>query len=179
MGLQTVPSSVGAIKSVQRGTAVSAGNITISSVNINKTTVNSFSTGSSGTVAVAPSSLNAPNGSTSGGAIAASTITGSGYTAGAGNLATVYLGQYGYTASTRYGGTFYAVAYVYGSLPGSNMYLYPSSTQYINGMNFSLNSQTVVGGSTSLVSAVNGAYLTDSTTLTVTGPCRYEVIEYY
>ena len=34
------------------------------------------------------------------------------------------------------------------------------------------------GGTNTLVSAVAGAYLTDSTTLTVTGACLWQVVEY-
>ncbi|MGS0763702.1 hypothetical protein [Syntrophomonas curvata] len=43
--------SIGAVKSIQRGVAASAGTITISEVNINKTVVFSKSKGSAGTVA--------------------------------------------------------------------------------------------------------------------------------
>ena len=38
--------------------------------------------------------------------------------------------------------------------------------------------RTLSGGTTDLTSAVNGVSLTDSTTLTATGPCRYEVVEF-
>jgi hypothetical protein len=33
------------------------------------------------------------------------------------------------------------------------------------------------GGTTTLLTAVNGAYLQDATTLVVTGPCYWEVVE--
>jgi hypothetical protein len=45
------PASSGGIKSVQRGQAVSAGNITITAVDTTKTFVRSFSEGAAGTVA--------------------------------------------------------------------------------------------------------------------------------
>ena len=53
MGYQVYPqpSSGGGIKSVQRGQAVSAGNITITAVDTTKTFVRSFSEGAAGTVA--------------------------------------------------------------------------------------------------------------------------------
>jgi hypothetical protein len=51
--------------------------------------------------------------------------------------------------------------------------------QNTNGMNVGLNATNISGGSTNLVSATYGAYLTNSTTLTTTGPCRYEVVEYF
>ena len=43
------PQTISPIKSIQRGSAASAGNITISSVDTNKSFVRSFSTGSAGT----------------------------------------------------------------------------------------------------------------------------------
>ena len=51
MSIKVYPAVASGIKSVQRGAASSAGNITISSVNTNKSFVTSFSTGSAGTVA--------------------------------------------------------------------------------------------------------------------------------
>lgn len=38
--------------------------------------------------------------------------------------------------------------------------------------------RAISGGTTSLTSAVNGVYLSNSTTLVATGPCRYEVVEF-
>ena len=52
MGVSVFPAaSSGGIKSVQRGQAVSAGNITITAVDTTKTFVRSFSEGAAGTVA--------------------------------------------------------------------------------------------------------------------------------
>jgi hypothetical protein len=51
MGLSVYPVSGGGIKLVQRGQAVSSGNITITAVDTTKTFVRSFSEGASGTVA--------------------------------------------------------------------------------------------------------------------------------
>lgn len=52
MGIAVFPAAAGGgIKSVQRGQAVSAGNITITAVDTTKTFVRSFSEGASGTVA--------------------------------------------------------------------------------------------------------------------------------
>jgi hypothetical protein len=39
--------------------------------------------------------------------------------------------------------------------------------------------QTVTGGTTNIVAKEYGIYLSDSTTIIATGPCRYEVVEYY
>jgi hypothetical protein len=49
----------------------------------------------------------------------------------------------------------------------------------IGARNISLNATNLSGGSTSLTSAVYGIHLVDATTITATGPCRYEVIEYF
>lgn len=42
-----------------------------------------------------------------------------------------------------------------------------------------IGTRSLSGGSTSLTSASYGVTLTNSTTLTATGACRWEVIEYY
>jgi hypothetical protein len=39
--------------------------------------------------------------------------------------------------------------------------------------------QTITGGTTNIVAKEYGIYLSNSTTIVATGPCRYEVIEYY
>jgi hypothetical protein len=51
MGIFQIPASTSGIKLVQRGQAVSSGNITITAVDTTKTFVRSFSEGASGTVA--------------------------------------------------------------------------------------------------------------------------------
>ena len=52
MGIAVFPAAGGGgIKLVQRGQATTSGNITITAVDVNKTFVRSFSTGSAGTVA--------------------------------------------------------------------------------------------------------------------------------
>lgn len=38
--------------------------------------------------------------------------------------------------------------------------------------------QTISGGTSTLTAASHGAYLSNATTLVVTGPCRYEIVEY-
>ncbi len=65
MGLATFPAaSSSPIRSIQRGVAATSGNITISSVDITKTQVTSFSTAASGTVA-ATGAVSAANGTVS------------------------------------------------------------------------------------------------------------------
>ena len=187
MGVASFPASGGGlssvVKSLQTGTASSAGTITISTVNTAKTFVTSVSTGSAGQVA-ASGSINAANGSTSG--ISFSAAYGS-------------IDNYMATSITNYGGTGTA-AYVsamsasgtYSWQGGATRYFngytnatYASVTQFMNAMNTNganvgMNATSLTGGTTSgLYSASYGATLTNSTTLTVTGPCTYQVIEYY
>lgn len=129
MTYQTYPpasTSSSPIKSVQRGEALTSGNITISEVDPNKTMVRSFSTGSSGTVA------------------ATGDITG--------------------TLTPTGGGT--SGGYPNGSAGSAGSFPSYSGTR------------TISGGTTSLFSAVYGVYLSNSTTLIATGPCRYEVVEF-
>lgn len=163
-----------AIKSIQRGSAGSSGNITISSVNITKTIVNSFSNGSAGTVA-ASGTVNAANGSTSG--VSFSGMSGSGgiYVANAvvntgGTIPVVGPSTYT-TYSARYG-TYYSVS------PAYPIYM-SNNGMNTNGANIGLNATSITGGTTDLATKSYGAYLVDATTIYATGPCRYEVIEYY
>ena len=176
MGVAIYPNTASVIKSMQSGSASGAGTITISSVNINKTVVNSFSTGSSGTVA-ATGTVNAANGSTSGISFSGANF-GVSYYIGVAKDGNLYPGNSysaalitGYNPPTRYiaGNANYGVGYIATFLNAENT----------NGANIGMNNQSISGGTTSLTAAVYGAYLTNSTTLTVTGPCQYQIIEYY
>ena len=125
MSIKQYPETSQGVKSIQRGSTASAGNVTISAVDTSKSFVISFSTGSAGTVAI--------NSSESG------TLTPSGGScASQGN----------------------------GSNSGGSWPTYSGS-------------RSLSGGSTSLYSAEYGAHLTNSTTLTTTGSCRWEIVEYY
>ena len=60
-----------------------------------------------------------------------------------------------------------------------------SSTSTLSSMTSALSSHTsnaaaanLSGGSTNLTSASYGVYLSNSTTLVATGPCRWEVVEF-
>ena len=125
MAYTTFPATASIVKSIQRGSTASAGNVTISSIDVSKSFINSFSNGSAGSIAT--------NSSTSGT-----------YTPQGGNF-----GQY----SQSYN-------------PGSG-----SWPNLIGTRSFS-------GGSTSLTSSSYGAYIIDSTTISLTGACRWEVVEY-
>jgi hypothetical protein len=195
MGIATFPSVSSPIKSIQRGEAVAAGNISITAVDTTKTVVNSFSTGSAGTVA-ATGTVNAANGSTSGistsapsGSVTRSRFTYQGLSTNGGpvpNFAAFPVYDIDWT--TNQGGSFtfgyqggrygqvYATVLNNSENTVSNVSLNAMNT---NGMNVALNAQSISGGSTSLTAAVYGAYLVNSTTIYATGPCRYEVVEHY
>lgn len=127
MAITVFPESASAIKSIQRGTAASAGNITITAININKSFIRSFSTGSAGTVQL--------TGNESG------TLSPSG-----GSI----VGPGGGGGAVAGGGTF---------------------ANYSGTRNFS-------AGATSVTVQEYGAYIVNSTTITVTGSCRWEVVEW-
>jgi hypothetical protein len=169
MGIATFPASGGgitsAIKSIQRGTAATSGNITISAVVVAKTVCNSFSTGSAGTVA-ATGTLSAATGATSSATTAAAGLGGQGGSSPGKGFQNAIVG---FNVQNRYQSIpVYGFGYV------SDL---PSFT--INARNISLNATNLSGGSTSLTSAVYGIHLVNETTITATGPCRYEVIEYF
>jgi hypothetical protein len=149
MGLATFPAaSSSPIRSIQRGAAATSGNITISSVDTTKTICNSFSTSSSGTVAA------------------------SGALSGATGTASATSGAYG--PFQAIGPTSQPVYYP----PGVGRYGGNNMPINLNAQNISLNATNLSGGTTNLVSAVFGVHLINSTTITATGACRYEVIEY-
>lgn len=124
MSITQYPQTSQGVKSIQRGSAVSAGSITISSVNTSKSFVTSFSTGSAGTVAT--------NSSESG------TLTPTGGSCASQGNSSNSAGSWPTYSGTR----------------------------------------TLSGGTTALTSAEYGVTITNSTTLTATGACRWQVIEY-
>jgi len=203
MGISTFPNIVSPIKSIQRGTAVAAGNITITAVNLSKTMVSSFSTSSNGTVAA--SGTIASFTGTAGSSnifVDGYSSSGVGFSSQASNP--IFTGSYnapnianynsptvsGYNApsgAARYGYNAPTANYNSTSVSGYNA-AFPIYTNTLptssgnmtqNSQTLNLASTTISGGSNNLVSAVYGVYLSNSTTLVATGPCRYEVIEYY
>lgn len=112
-----------AIKSIQRGTAASSGDVTITPVNTNKTKVNSFSKGSAG------------------------------YVAGRGDVTLAPASSVGIKSRNTY--DYLGVDCSWPNYSGA----------------FS-------GGTTDLTAAVYGAILKDATTITCSGACEWEVVEY-
>jgi hypothetical protein len=150
-----VAPSGGGIKTVQRGLASGAGNVTISAVDVSKSFVTIYGTTSSGTVAVSAAvaadsgNIAASSGSNEQARFWQSNNTPNwGQQLGTGafnNNTAAALGSYGFTDSAT---------------------------------TFSGSSRALSGGSTNLVSAVVQGFLANSTTLTVSGACRWEVVEF-
>jgi hypothetical protein len=172
MGIQIFPATTGGgIKSVQRGSAGAAGTVTITAVNIDKAFVNIFGTASSGApalsggVSAVNASINAANGTT--GSRTGSNSGNGGFNSGNNNPS---------LADTLAG------ANVYGAYNGFQITAYNfnlgSQNVGLNATNASLNAQNFSGGSTNLVAAVVQGYLSGSTSLEVSGPCRWEVVEF-
>jgi len=127
MSSSIFPSIQSPIKSIQRGLFASAGSTTISSIDVSKSFIKSFSTGSAGSVGLSGSETGTL--SPSGGS-----IVGPG---GGGN-------------AVAGGGTFANYA----------------------------GTRSVASGTTSVIVKEYGAYIVNSTTITATGSCRWEIIEY-
>ena len=121
------PQTISPIKSIQRGSAASAGNITVSSIDTSKSFIRSYSTGSAGSVGV--------NGSESG------TLSPTGY-------------------------------YNFGGVGGGNASSGGGSFPNYDG------TRSTSAGGTSVTVSEYGAYISSSTTITTTGACRWEVVEY-
>lgn len=151
MAISTYPTaSSGGIKSVQRGQAVSSGNITITSVDTTKTFVRSISEGASGTVAT--NSTNAAFNLTfdqAGSSSVANGLGGISQPTGGSQLAN----QTG--------------------LAGNTSWNFWNISKTITGATSAMS-----GGTTNLYTKEYGVYLSDSTTLVATGACRWEVVEF-
>ena len=97
-----------------------------------------------------------------------------------------YGGRYGaYLQSQSISARQYVEGQVYN--PGTLVYAYvnASTASYSTAVNaaptqtISKPSQTVTGGTTNIIAKEYGIYLSNATTIVATGPCRYEVVEYY
>jgi hypothetical protein len=127
MSVSIFPSVRSPIKSIQRGSFVSAGSTTISSIDTSKSFIKSFSTGSAGTVSLSGSetgTLSPTGGSIVGPAAGGNAVAGGGVFA-------------------NYSGT-----------------------------------RTFASGGTAVKVQEYGAYIVNSTTITATGSCRWEIVEY-
>ena len=168
MGIKVFPtSSGGGIKSVQRGSAVGSGTVTITSVDITKSFVNVFGTASSGavagsgTVAATNASINAANMTTN--------AIGSPQGMPGGNVVRPAGSNTSGGNQTGWCGANYA----------ANQGSFTYTQNFIgNATNAAINSAAISGGSNNLVSAVVQGYLSNSTSLVVSGACRWEVVEF-
>jgi hypothetical protein len=155
MGVANVPSAAGGgIKLVQRGSAGSAGTVTITAVNVDKAFVNVFGTASSGTVA-GSGSVSAHTGNFP------QTVMG---------LAADYYSNTG-SGERPYGSTNSSGGAPSGINTNQSPAVIPSRT-------LNLDAANITGGSNNLVAAVVQGYLSGSTSLVVSGACRWEVVEF-
>ena len=151
MGIATFPlGTSGGIKSVQRGLASASGSVTITAVDVNKSFVTCFGTASSGTVA--------PSGTVGAQSVSLNAQNGnhSGFTM---------------QGAATGGGTT-------PSMSGGANYTGNASSVSLNAQNGNTGASTLSGGSNNLVAAVVQGYLSNSTTLVVSGACRWEVVEF-
>lgn len=171
MGIQAFPATTGGgIKSVQRGSAGAAGTVTIIAVDVTKSFVNIFGTASSGapalsgTVSGPSANVGAANGTASAqsGSNASATMTTGNNNPQLGNI---YSGG---TPASATGGW---------RLNGYNFNLNAQNIA-VNAVNAAFNASSISAGSTNLITAVVQGYLSSSTSLVVSGPCRWEVVEF-
>ena len=160
MGLSVFPAAAGGgIKQVQRGSASGAGTVTITAVDITKAFVNVFGTASSGTVA------------TSGSISTSGNMSFNNNQTGMVNKPSANSTQIEYPAGT--------VTASYSN--GNYTDYYPERHRWIytaTDTGTSNQSGNITGGSNNLVSAVVQGYLSGSTSLEVSGACRWEVVEF-
>jgi hypothetical protein len=150
MGIATFPAPAGGgIKSVQRGSAGASGNVTITSVDIAKSFVTVFGSASSGTVSASFGMSQAAGNPVMQGA----TVQVAG-----GNL---FMPPSATAATATDTGVTTAAGRSW------------TKTEAVNN-----GAITVNAGSNNLVSAVVTGFLAGATTLTVSGACRYEVVEF-
>lgn len=154
MALSTYPSVSSPVKSVQRGSAAGAGTVTITAVDISKSFVNVFGTTSSGTVSASFNmSMNA----------------------GSFNLIGV---------NRPDGANVYSNTRAPANRNGTENGTSTGTGGYTNGSFFNKNvavnsgNASVGAGSNNLVAAVVQGYLSNSTSLVVSGACRWEVVEF-
>ena len=151
MALSTYPAVASPVKSIQRGSAGGAGSITITTISPSKATLQVFGTASSGTVSASFGLSQAASGNVQ--------LEGTGM---------YHPNNFGSiqnpTGATIYGGN------VNGN-SGANFAWYKAAA--VNAANYNVNA-----GSNNLVSAVVSGYISDATTIVVTGACRWEVVEY-
>lgn len=135
---------------MQRGSAGSSGNVTITSVNLAKSFVTVFGSASSGTVSA---SFGLTLGTSS------QTLYGMSQQLGSGQ-----------NFKSPTGGTFMSTADSGSSGNANGAWNIASTTN--------APSATVNAGSNNLVAAAVTGFLASATTLTVSGACRYEVVEF-
>jgi hypothetical protein len=150
MAINTFPAVASPVKSVQRGSAAGAGTVTITAIDISKSMVHVFGTASSGTVS-ASFSLNSSSLVQYGTGKHFNYVTNFGQASGPNAPGVASVGE----TSMPPGGNFQ-----FWTIPAT------------------VNAAGVNGGTTNLIAGVVQGYLSGSTSLVVSGACRWEVVEY-
>jgi hypothetical protein len=150
MAINTFPAVASPVKSVQRGSAAGAGTVTITAIDISKSMVHVFGTASSGTVS-ASFSLNSSS----------LTMVGTGKHFN-------FITNFGYGSGPSYPGVSPVSQTANPSAGDFQFWTVPAT----------MNAMGVTGGSTNLIAGVVQGYLSGSTSLVVSGACRWEVVEY-
>lgn len=156
MGVANVPAAAGGgIKTVQRGSAGASGNVTITEVDISKSFVNIFGTASSGSVSASFNmSMNA------------------------GTVSIIGQRSLRYQSSSQPLNTGFRPS---GSTAAAAVYqgsVYSTHGAWTQDRTVNSGNASVGAGTNNLVSAVVQGFLANSTTLTVSGACRFEVVEF-
>ena len=85
-----------------------------------------------------------------------------------------------FNQSIRLNGTYYVDGYPNAVNISANANInYSTAVNAASTKTVTKPSQTVTGGTTNIIAKEYGIYLSNATTIVATGPCRYEVIEYY
>ena len=160
MGIAQYPaaSSGGGLKSVQRGSAAGSGNVTITAVDTSKAFVTIFGTASSGTVSSSATLSGTAN-------LNARII--------APRQSIPNTGQYTALYNTTQWEAQVANNSASGNVTNSSIISlgFPGSSTDLSNI-------SLTGGSNNLVAAVVQGYLSNSTTLVVSGACRWQVVEF-
>lgn len=152
MGVANVPAAAGGgIKTVQRGSAGASGNVTITAVDIAKSFVTVFGSASSGVVS-----------SSFGLSVAAGTVAITGVGKDQSNINSLRRPPSSTATGTAGSGT-----------PADE-----NNAGWSQSVASNIGAVTVNAGSNNLVSAVVTGFLASSTILTVSGACRFEVVEF-
>lgn len=159
MAINTYPAVASPVKSIQRGSAGGSGSITVTSINPAKSTLQVFGTASTGTVSASFNmSMNAGT--------------------------TTAFGEVGFNSNNfgdqriPYPGSSTGWAQTAPQNSATPTRSAASTNIWVLTTPVNSGNASVGAGSTNLVAAVVSGYISDATTIVVTGACRWELVEY-